>query len=85
MGKEPYVKVSAAFYLKNASEGRLGLRHENWNFGNKPCTLDQLIFAMVFRLSQFYSVTMPDDVDAVNAAIKKAGEAIMSLQFEEEP
>lgn len=83
MTKEPHVKVSMGFYLRNAPKGHLGLRSETWNFGLEPATLDQLILSIACRLSQFYSATMGISAGELNAQLKRAGEAITNLKFED--
>lgn len=81
--KEPFVKVATGFYLKNAPKGHLGLRNEQWNFGNKPWSLEQLIFGLVYRLSLFYASVLDVPISDLNEQIEKASKRIAELKFEE--
>lgn len=81
--KQPHVKISAGFYLKNAPKGQLGLRHEHWTFGDEPCSLDKLVFSIVQRLCDFYVMELPVSADDVNEQLERVGNAIAALKFEE--
>jgi len=83
INKKPYVKISAAFYLKDAPEGYLGLRSEHWNFGDEPESFDALIAGFIYHFLEFYMAVMPTPTDELNAKIQELGKAILNLRVEE--
>lgn len=81
--KTPYVKITAGFYLKDAPKERLGLRRVNWNFGNRPMPLSELLAALTYRFLEFYISVLPVPVEEINAELAKFCEATASLVVEE--